>query len=357
VLLPATFAKNAYEQKLYYSNTYEMRNEFKNKTVYIRESYNEEHPYTIISNYLVKDNRLTATEKGLMLMILSNKNIYVLNSSYLQKESGLGKVQFNKSMKKLQQLGYLLKKPVKNGGYKWIVMESTIIFEDVQKIGYLTHDPDKSNWIINEALESTLQLTDFHRKSENRNPENRKPENGNPINGNPENRNPESQPIISTNDTNTNIGINNKKENTNGENTNATPEEEILILGSSPDLKIANDELKSHTPNSFPVLLEHSESLKNILKGDSLTIDDFQNYSDSYIAHIVLSCNLQSINTDWKESYKNLNYNRKHYGGLTYACRSALELNIETDLKKEMLYQSKLPEKELYRLLFGHYKE
>ena len=84
-----------------------MKKEFKNKTVYIRESYNEEHPFTIISNHLVKDERLNASEKGLMLMILSNRNDYILNSSYLQKESGLGKTTFNKSMRTLQKVGYL----------------------------------------------------------------------------------------------------------------------------------------------------------------------------------------------------------------------------------------------------------
>ncbi len=96
--------------KIILFNAYDMKKDYKNKTVYIRESYNDEHPYTIISNHIVKDERLTATEKGLMLMILSNDNSYVLNSSYLQKESGLGKVQFNKTMKRLQELGYLLKR-------------------------------------------------------------------------------------------------------------------------------------------------------------------------------------------------------------------------------------------------------
>ena len=340
-----------------------MKNEYKNKTVYIRESYSEKHPFTIISHYLVKDKRLTATEKGLMLMILSNKDVYVLNSSYLQKESGLGKVQFNKSMKRLQELGYLLKKPLNNGGYKWIVMESTLIFEELQKMSYLTYDPDKSTWIINETLESTLQLTDFHRKSENGNPENGNPENRNLINGNPENRNPDSQPIINTNETNNNVGISNKEKNTNEKSTNETQEEEILILDSFSNSNTSNNdvksesELKSHIQNSFPILLEHSDSFQRVLQSDSLTLNDFKNYSDSYIAHVVLSIHLKEKNSQWKEYYDNLNFNMKHYGGLVYACRSALQFDTDTKLKQELLYQSNLPGREIYKHLFGYYPD
>jgi hypothetical protein len=330
-----------------------MTKDYKNKTVYIRESCNEKHPYTIISNHLVKDNRLTATEKGLMLMILSNQNIYVLNSSYLQKESGLGKVQFNKAMKRLQELGYLLKKPLKNGGYKWIVMESTLIYDELQKMGYLTYDNDKSTWIINEELESSLQLFDFHRKSENRNPTNGNPINGNPISRNPINRNLDSQPIINTNDIN-NIGIKNKEKNINGENNNKTLDGKTLLLDSSFELETENDESKSHTQNSFPILLEHGNYLKDILKSNSLTIDDFQDYSDSYIAHIALSIMLENINSYWKESHKELKYNPKHYGGIVYACRDALTLKIETKLKKELLCQSNMSEQELHKHIYGY---
>jgi hypothetical protein len=116
-------------------------------------------------------------------------------------------------------------------------------------------------------------------------------------------------------------------------------------------------EMISPTQNSFPILIEHSDSLRRILKGGNLTVDDFQSYSDAYIAHVILSCILKSIDPDWEESYKKLDYNRKHYGGLTYACRSALELNIETDLKRNLLYQSKLPEREIFKHLFGYYPE
>jgi len=122
-----------------------MKKDFKNQTVYIRETWSVEHPYSIISNYLIKDEKLTATEKGLMVMILSNHKDFIFNSTVLFKQSGLGKVEFNNSMKTLQNRGYLIKKPLKKGGYKWIIIESTMIFEDLQKIGYLKYGAEDSN--------------------------------------------------------------------------------------------------------------------------------------------------------------------------------------------------------------------
>jgi hypothetical protein len=334
-----------------------MKKDFKNKTVYFRESYNEDHPFTIISNHLVKDERLSATEKGLMLMILSNKNIYILNSTYLQKESNLGKVHFNKSLKKLQELGYLLKKPLKNGGYKWIVMESTMIFDELQKFEYIKYDLERSTWIINEDLESSLQLSDFHRKSENQNAEYQKPKSENPINGNSESQNLDTKPIISTNNINSKIGIINNEENTEGIRNNETLEGKIHVSGSTINSKLINvdreNEFESHIQNSLPILLKHGESLRNMLKGHSLTLNDFTNYSDAYIAHIILSINLEKIDVIWAENKKDLKFDNKLYAGLVYACRTALDLEIETKLKAELLFQSKMSLQELHKHIFG----
>ena len=335
-----------------------MKKEFKNKTVYIRESYNEEHPFTIISNHLVKDERLNASEKGLMLMILSNRNDYILNSSYLQKESGLGKTTFNKSMRTLQKVGYLLKKPLQNGGYKWIVIESTLIFDDLQKIGYLTYDSTKSTWIINEELESSLKLFDFHGKSDNGNPGNEKPVNGNPVNQNPVNRNPEFQPIINTNETSTKIGINKNEKINNGESNNETLEQGSQDFESYFELDIEkNVSNLDHTPqvkNSIPILLENFENLRNMFEERLITLNDINGFSDGYIAHIVLSNKKAKNESEWKEIIKDLNYDhRKLYAGLLYACRYAITFDTETELKRQLLFQSNINEEQLRKLFFG----
>jgi hypothetical protein len=95
----------------------------KNKTTFNREPHNSENTYTVISNKLVNDDRLTATAKGIMLMILSNSDNYVLNISYIQKISGVGEVHFQTNINKLKELGYLIKSRIQ-GGYHWIINES-----------------------------------------------------------------------------------------------------------------------------------------------------------------------------------------------------------------------------------------
>ena len=331
-----------------------MKKDYKNKTVYIRESHNDEHPYTVISNHIVKDERLTATEKGIMLMILANNNSYVLNSSYLQKESGLGKVQFNKTMKRLQEHNYLLKKPLKSGGYKWIIMESTLIFEELQKIGYLKYNAENSSWIINEKMESMLQVFDFHRKSENGKPINGNTENQKPINGNTESRIPDSQPIISTNEINSQVGIINKEENTNEKNTNETLDDEVLNLGSFSEVESEKVDKNKPIQNSLPILFQNSESFQAIFQNGSLTLDDFKLCSDSYIANVFLSIKLENKVQEWSGSLKSLNYNPKHYGIYVYAGKNALELDLETELKNELIGQSKMSAKELHKIIYGY---
>jgi len=303
---------------------------------------------------LVKDERLNATEKGIMLMILSNANYYVLNSTYLQKEAGIGKVQFNKCMKHLQELGYLLKKPLKNGGYKWIIMESTLIFEELQKLGYITYDSDKSSWIVNDKLESSLQLFDFHGMSENGKPINQKPINEKPIIKNPDNRIPDSQPIINNNDTSNIIEIIKNEEKRNKKGNNETLDDDVLTFGSFSEVETEKNDVKSHIQNSLPILFELGDSLRNIFQDSSLTLEDFKDYSDSYIAHIALSNKLEKVDTQWSESLKNLNYNKKHYAVIVYACRNALDSLTQTNLKKELIGQSNMSEQELHKYIFGY---
>ncbi len=338
-----------------------MKKEFKNLTIYIRENWGKDNPYTIISNYLIKDERLSATEKGLMLMILSNHREYVFNSTVLFKHSNLGKVEFNKSMKKLQTLGYLFKRPLKNGGFKWIIMESTLIFDDLKKLGYFTYDDKSSKWKINEEMETTLQLTDFHRNPDNGNPTTQNPKIGNPKDRNPDYRYPETKPIINNNNTNNQIGSSNNEEIINGVNNNetlnsGTSNSDTYFELEQEEIKLI-PELNSHPQNSIPILYEHSDSLQSKINSGGFSIDDFNNYSDIYIAHIILSCQLNSQDPQWAECHKSLNYDKKHYAVLTYACRSALEVNFDTELKRQLILQSNLNEREIFRVIFGYFPD
>jgi hypothetical protein len=76
----------------------------------------------------------------------------------------------------------------------------------------------------------------------------------------------------------------------------------------------------------------------------------FSDYSDAYIATIVLSYRLQD-KSQWKAIKKKLDFNWKYLGGLLYACKSALRLQFKQDIQnklaEEIIFQSNLSQKEL----------
>jgi hypothetical protein len=95
---------------------------YKNETQYRRTTKDQEHPFTIISQTLIRDTNLNLIEVGIMTYFLSHDDSYILNMTYVQKISGIGQDVFNKSIKHLIELGYVLKVPY-FGGVCWIINE------------------------------------------------------------------------------------------------------------------------------------------------------------------------------------------------------------------------------------------
>ncbi len=95
--------------------------EYRNQFTINRSKHNSN--YTCISNHLIKDERLSATEKGIMALILSNDDKkYILNMSVLQKTCRIGDDKFNSSIKNLVNLGYINKRRFQ-GGIHWTINE------------------------------------------------------------------------------------------------------------------------------------------------------------------------------------------------------------------------------------------
>ncbi|MBN2835295.1 MAG: hypothetical protein JXR48_10045, partial [Candidatus Delongbacteria bacterium] len=100
-----------------------MSRKYVNTTHYNTAPHDDKHPFLVISNEIIKDQRLSDEELGLMIRILNNSESYVFNSSYFQAHvSSLGERRYYKSLKHLQELGYIIKKP-KQGGIDWIINE------------------------------------------------------------------------------------------------------------------------------------------------------------------------------------------------------------------------------------------
>lgn len=157
---------------------------FNNKTTFKRANHDSSHPFTVISNALIKDSRLTVTDKGIMVHILSHSDEFVINMTAIQEKSGIGRAAFQKSLKRLQNIGYLKKEKVRTRDGK-------------QFSGW--------HWTINEY---SLLPTSESLKSENQHSDIRKS-----VNRTSENRQSESHPIINTN-ASTTEGEKKKKEKT-----------------------------------------------------------------------------------------------------------------------------------------------
>ena len=99
--------------------------DFRNTTKYNRSLHDENNTYSCIANSLTNNDNLNAIEKGLMLMILSNSDEYIFNSTFLFKRSGLSRRLYFDSIDNLILLGYIQKYKIASG-WNWIINETPI---------------------------------------------------------------------------------------------------------------------------------------------------------------------------------------------------------------------------------------
>ena len=102
-----------------------MSKEFKNVTTYSKAIHNTDHPYLMISQTILQDKNLDLLEKGIMAELLNHDETYIINTSYLQKISGIGEDRFYKKIKHLISLGYISKKRIQSG-VSWTIIESPL---------------------------------------------------------------------------------------------------------------------------------------------------------------------------------------------------------------------------------------
>ena len=298
---------------------------FKNQTVYYRAVHDKENTYTTISNQLIQDSRLTASEKGLMLMILSNSDKYILNRIHLERESKLTSTKFKEAWNNLKKNGYVER--IDKKGYRiWCINELPSASQYSSTISASTNSTLANNMSTNStSTKSTLtNSTDIDI-----------------INTNP--------PI--------NNGINTNKLNSNITSKNITSE----ILDSDKIIDVMSNGIEIEKINSTSISVNQNHNSINfilneypdLLLGLDLTPNELAIYNDRLIATIVLASKFQSKD-DWKPVYDTLKYDKRHYGGLLYAVKSALNLqikhNIPNNLAKETLLIANINQDELLTL-------
>jgi len=341
--------------------------QFSNQTIYIRESHTDGFTYSVISNSLINDVRLNATEVGLMTKFLSNSNSYVFNSTFEQQASGLGNIYYNSCLKNLKQLGYVVKKNLTTGGIKWILIETKEIIQDLQELGFLTYNSNKKNWSIDESKFNTFQLTDFHHIAETQLLETQLLETQLLETQLLETQLLEINPLISTNLISIEE-INKNEKSKNEKNKNEIEKgilkvenfsENLKPIVEAKEVKEVREDLKSNTSievhhgNSLNSIIENCEDVeyrKDWLNSLNFSIEDYSNYSDSFIANIVISNMLKDNSSEWKEINENLDYKKSDYGGFKYISILALKNEVNSNLVKELKYTSKLNIDELKKL-------
>ncbi len=97
-----------------------------NQTTYNRVGHNRKNPYVMISRALTQDKRLSAISIGLMAIILSNNDDFVLNVSRLKRVSKLTKTQFYNAWNDLQEYQYIIQRKVDGKGtWHYIINENS----------------------------------------------------------------------------------------------------------------------------------------------------------------------------------------------------------------------------------------
>ena len=214
---------------------------FKNSTTYNKCVHDEDHPYTMVSNSVIRDNRLDLLEVGIMTYLLSHDNNYIINTSYIQTISGIGQDRFYKKIKHLTELGYLNK---------------------IQILGGV-------NWIINET---PLQVIENGTSSENTNRVNTSGESTSRVNTSSENTSRVSPTLRSNNETTTNEQSKNEiNKNEQNKNLSVVGEQvENFSLGSDEPLEeeavsvFSNlEEIKTNSTPSIEVKESHTSKIEN----------------------------------------------------------------------------------------------
>ena len=252
---------------------------YKNTTTYKRCTHSEEHPFTVISNYLIRElesedpqKKINFTELGFMTYLLSNSDTFIFNSEYVQKFiSGVGQDKYYRMVEHLIELGYIQKKPRKEGGWNWEINE--IIFHKSSK-----------------ATDEDLKTIDNARISENPNREN----------PNREIPNTENTSLISTNKTITIEEV--KKEKVKIERNNNSSVVGEAVEGKLLDLsEVRNSDLDSEEDHTSKVI-DQNTSMVETHNTPTQDLERSDNTESTPTNKLVVSDDLPTIEPDQVQS-------------------------------------------------------
>jgi hypothetical protein len=172
-----------------------------NETLYMREIHTKAsgYKYSPASNGIMYDERLTSDERFVMLYILSHEGKYVFNSKYTQTQIGMGRDRYSNAIKKLQEVGYLVKCPKIGGGCFWLIFESTDICENMKNDGFIVFNEEKNSWNRVKSKFEDAEALERCRITDSRNTDSRNTDSRNTDSRNADSRNTDSRNTDSRN--------------------------------------------------------------------------------------------------------------------------------------------------------------
>lgn len=99
-----------------------MKTKFKNQTNFNRAKHDTKNLYTPVAFVSVSDERLSATELGILVHLLSHADTFIINKNAVLNWSKLGEITFDNAWKNLINYGYIVGKRIQ-GGYHWTINE------------------------------------------------------------------------------------------------------------------------------------------------------------------------------------------------------------------------------------------
>ena len=96
-----------------------------------RVNKNKENPFVMISNEMLKDERMSWKAKGLLSYLLSNEDKWQIYETELVKHSTDGRTSLRSAIQELMELGYIERKRLRDSygkfkGYEYLVYEQSI---------------------------------------------------------------------------------------------------------------------------------------------------------------------------------------------------------------------------------------
>lgn len=98
-------------------------------SIVLRAPHDSEHPFSILSNVILEDERLKPVDRNVMWVLLSKPDGWVFDVGRVAKQVGIGERTLRSSLLRLEALGYVKRERLERiegrfSAYQWLIVEN-----------------------------------------------------------------------------------------------------------------------------------------------------------------------------------------------------------------------------------------